>query len=108
MKDVWMKTGLVKKLKRWSILQRRVSLMVAAGLPIAFAVAACNQPAQLAAVPAKTTVERIEGGYTDVGTGRIHLRRNGGTWRPQGDRRRLLGLLRERATGQPFRRASLR
>jgi mono/diheme cytochrome c family protein len=51
-----MKTGLVQKLKPWSVLQPRV-LLVAAGLPIAFAVAACNQPAQLAAAPAQTVVE---------------------------------------------------
>jgi hypothetical protein len=42
-----------------------------AGLPLAFAVAACDQSPQLAAPPAQTTVERIEGGYADVGTGRI-------------------------------------
>jgi hypothetical protein len=63
-----MQTGLVQK--PWSILQRRVPLM-AACLPIAFAVAAYNQPAQLAAAPAQTKVERIEGGYADTGTGRI-------------------------------------
>ena len=65
-----MRIGLVQKLKPWSVLQRRVRLM-AAGLPIAFAVAACNQPAQPDVASAQTTVERIEGGYTDVGTGRI-------------------------------------
>lgn len=52
-----MTTGLVQKLKPWSILQRRVLLM-AAGLPIVFAVAACNQPARLAAATVQTTVER--------------------------------------------------
>jgi hypothetical protein len=54
----------VQTLNPWKILQRRVPLL-AACLPITFAVAACSQSA---AAPA---VERIEGGYTDVGTGRI-------------------------------------
>jgi hypothetical protein len=65
-----MKTGLVQTLKPWSIIQRRIPL-VAACLPMAFAVAACNQPAPITAAPAHTAVERIEGGSTVVGTGRI-------------------------------------
>ena len=65
-----MKTGLVQKLKPWSIFQQRIPL-VAACLPMAFAVAACNQPARITAAPAPTSGERVEGGYTDVGSGRI-------------------------------------
>ena len=65
-----MTARLVRKVKFIGLFQHRVPLMMAAGLPIAFAMAACNQPAQLAAAPAQTT-ERIEGAYTDVGTGRI-------------------------------------
>jgi mono/diheme cytochrome c family protein len=51
-----MKTGLAQKLKPWSVLQPRVLLMVAA-LPMTFAVAACNQPVQLAAAPGQTVIE---------------------------------------------------
>jgi mono/diheme cytochrome c family protein len=51
-----MKTVLVQTLKPWSVLQPRV-LLIAAGLPIAFAVAACNQPVPLAAAPAQKVVE---------------------------------------------------
>jgi mono/diheme cytochrome c family protein len=51
-----MKTVLVQTLKPWSVLQPRV-LLVAAGLPIAFAVGACNQPVPLASVSAQQVVE---------------------------------------------------
>ena len=65
-----MKTRLVRKMKFMGMFQHRVPL-IAACLPITFAVAACNQSAPPAAAPAQTAVERIEGGYTDLGTGRI-------------------------------------
>jgi hypothetical protein len=44
---------------------------MAACLPIAFAVAACHHPPPIATVSAPTALTRIDGGYTDVGTGRI-------------------------------------
>ena len=61
---------LVQRLKFRKIVHRRIPFM-AACLPVAFAVAACDQPPPSVAVPAQAAVERIEGGYADVGTGRI-------------------------------------
>ncbi len=102
-----MKTGLVQKLKPWSIFQRRIPLM--AGLPIAFAVAACNQPAPPAAAPAHTAIERIEGGYTDVGPGRIstyaEMEAQGG---PKAIGVSFSSSFLNALTGQPLRPASLR
>ncbi len=52
-----MKTRLVQQMKFTDIFPHRVSL-IAACLPIAFAVAACSQPAPSAAAAAQTAVER--------------------------------------------------
>lgn len=62
-----MKTELVQKMK-----STRIGLsLVAAWLPFALVVSACNQSVPTAGAPAQAKVERIEGGYADVGNGRL-------------------------------------
>ena len=65
-----MKPSLVQQMTFSGMFYRFVPL-TAACLATTFAFAACNQSGPLTAAPAPAAVERVEGGYTDVGTGRI-------------------------------------